>query len=464
MGQLKKKKTELDLWQERLLKMHPTEIELGLDRIQKVFKRLNIKNKALKIVIGGTNGKGSTSAILESILLAAGYQVAVYSSPHLIKYNERFRINGADASDNEIITHLEKVQKEKKQTSLTYFEHTTLAAFSLFNSINLDIWILEVGLGGRLDAVNLIDADCSILTSIDIDHQEYLSNDLETIGAEKAAIFRTNRPAICAEPNPPQSVLNYAREIGCPLWLINKDFNYQVIMQQWRYQGQHMQRSALPYPALRGSNQLTNATAALAALESLRDQIAVPVQDIKKGLLNIRLAGRFQVLPGQPVVILDVAHNPQAMIALAHNLQQIPTSGRTIAVLGMLKDKDIVEALTVLVSRTDIDEWYCVSLDTARGLTANKLSTFVNQAYANQKNVAITEAAFSNHSQKPTVRPRAVSKEKPQVQIKCFDSIQQGYQAAKRHSTVNDKIIVFGSFLTVGPVLALLENTANKPN
>lgn len=451
MGPTNKEPKNLQQWQEYLLALHPTEIDLGLERVRVVYERLNIQSSALKIVVGGTNGKGSTCAILESILLAAGYKVGVYSSPHLVSFNERFRINGSLASDDEVCAHLAAVEALRGDTSLTFFEHTTLAAFHLFAESDLDVWILEIGLGGRLDAVNLIDGDCSVLTQIDVDHQEYLSGDREQIGAEKAAIFRPGRPAICADSAPPQSVLEYAEQISAPLWLMDRDFSYFADMQQWQYRGPHRRRSALPFPALRGANQLPNAATALAVLDALSERLVVPMQDIKQGLLNVHLEGRFQVLPGQPTVILDVGHNPHALSSFAYNLQQMPTTGRTIAVVGMLKDKEVVNALRPLLDHIDL--WLCATISGSRGLDAQALSNYVKEAYATAENPAINQSG-KNAAQRPTVRPRAIAAKPKEPEILCFDSVTEAFDAAQRFGTVNDKIAVFGSFMTVGPVLA----------
>lgn len=454
MGHANYELYNLQQWQEYLLALHPKEIDLGLERVQIVYERLNINSPAIKIVVGGTNGKGSTCALLEAILLAAGYRVGVYSSPHLVAFNERFRINGKLPEDAELCAHLSAVEAQRGTTSLTFFEHTTLAALHLFAQSQLDVWLLEVGLGGRLDAVNVIDGDCSVLTQIDVDHQDYLGADREQIGAEKAAIFRSGRPAICADPNPPQSILDYAKQIQAPLWVMDRDFSVHADMQQWQYRGPIRRRSALPYPALRGANQLPNAATALAVLDALSDRLVVPMQDIKQGLLNVHLEGRFQIVPGQPTVILDVGHNPHALRSLAYNLQQIPTTGRTIAVLGMLKDKEVVHALRPLIH--EIDLWLCASIAGPRGLDAQLLSSFVKQAYTAAENLAINP---STHviSSRPTVRPRTAPTQPKSPEIQCFDSVTQAFQAAQRLSTVNDKIVVFGSFMTVGPVLAQIK-------
>jgi len=457
----------LEQWQDYLLELHPKEIELGLERVRQVYDRmLQPAHQALKIVVGGTNGKGSTCAMLEAILLAAGYRVGVYSSPHLVRFNERFRIQGQPVHDELICQHLQAVEVQRGDVALTFFEFTTLAGLDLFAAADLDVWILEIGLGGRLDAVNIVDADCSILTQIAVDHQDYLGADRESIGAEKAAIFRPDTIAICTDTEPPQSVLKTAQEKGTPLWLLGRDFDYQADSYQWQYKGPNQRRAALPYPALRGNNQLPNACAALAALEALREQLVVPIQDIKQGLIQVSLPGRFQVLPGQPMVILDVAHNPHAVRSLAYNLQQIPTTGRTIAVVGMLKDKEVEAALRQLAGQ--IDRWHCAALPAPRGLNAEKLSTLVKAAMTAPSQPLMENLPLAQHngrsndeqamSEAPRVRPRQVNRSSRPAEVLAYDSVVDAFQAAQQVSTDNDRILVFGSFFTVGPVLAVIED------
>lgn len=309
--------TSLADWLSYLESIHTKTIDMGLARVNEVAARLQLALPMVKIVVGGTNGKGSTCAMLEAILLSAGYKVGLYTSPHLISFNERARVNGAVADDRTLTEHFARVEQVRGSTPLTYFEFTTLAVLSLFDASALDVVVLEVGLGGRLDAVNIVDADCSIVTSVDIDHTDWLGDTRELIAVEKAHIFRAGKPAICSDPVPPASLLAYAADIGCDLWLFGKDFNYSGDRQQWAYGGRSQRRSALAYPALRGANQLLNASAALAALESLRDRIPVPQQAVRIGLSQAALPGRFQIVPGQPTVILDVAHNPHAAAVLS---------------------------------------------------------------------------------------------------------------------------------------------------
>ena len=307
---------KLQDWLQFIESQHPKSIALGLDRVAQVFANLGISLGRPVITVGGTNGKGSTCAMLESILGAAGYRTGLYTSPHLLRYNERVRIAGREADDAVLCEAFAAVESARKNTPLTYFEFGTLAAFWTFASTRIDAAVLEVGLGGRLDAVNLLDADCAVLTSVGIDHVDYLGPDRESIGREKAGIFRPGRPAVVADPDPPFSVLNSQKD----LLLINRDFGYIAETGQWTYWGPGGKRPGLAHPALRGEIQLRNACAAICALDSLRERLPLAAQEIRRGLAEVELAGRFQVLPGRPQVILDVAHNVQAATILARNL------------------------------------------------------------------------------------------------------------------------------------------------
>jgi len=384
---------------------------------------------AVSIVVGGTNGKGSTCAMLESILLAAGYRVGCYTSPHLMQFNERARINGEPASDEQLIEQLEAVDAARGDTSLTWFEFTTLAILRLFERSSLDVVVLEVGLGGRLDAVNIIDADCAIVTCIDIDHAEYLGDTREAIGFEKAHIYRPGRAAICTDPVPPQSLIDYANSIGADLWRFGIDFNYSGDRQQWSYGGRSQRRNSLAYPALRGANQLLNASGALAALESLRARLPVSAQAIRQGLASVELPGRFQVLAGRPAVVLDVGHNPHAAAHLAANLDNMGFFPYTYAVFGMLADKDIDATIAHLRSR--VDHWLCVDLPGPRGTSAADLAARLTKA-----GIVPGEGGDAERT------------------ISCFASPREGLAAARERAGENDRIVVFGSFLTVADVLA----------
>jgi dihydrofolate synthase/folylpolyglutamate synthase len=422
-------------WLNYLESLHPHAIEMGLDRIRTVADRLAFDTSAVKIVVGGTNGKGSTCAMLESIYLAAGYRVGLYTSPHLITFNERARINGEIVSDTSFVEQFEAVERARQDVSLTYIEFTTLAVLNLFAAEKLDVMILEVGLGGRLDAVNIIDADCSIITSVDIDHTDWLGDTRELIGFEKSHIFRQHKPAICSDPAPPKSLLDYASKIEADLWLFGRDFNYSGDRQQWAFAGRTQRRNAMAYPALRGANQLLNASAALAAIEALRESLVVPQQAIRQGLINASLPGRFQILPGQPTIILDVAHNPHAAAVLEKNLGNMGFHPYTYAVFGMLSDKDIESVVKHVAGR--IDHWFCATLPGPRGLSAESLSSKIELA----------------------VRALAVPLDAP-LKISNFDTVEQAYLAARERANLDDRIVVFGSFLTVAGVLNTLNRTS----
>lgn len=416
-------------WLHYLESLHAKTIDLGLERVKDVATRLNLQLDAVKFVVGGTNGKGSTCAMLESILLAAGYKVGLYSSPHLIDFNERARINGELASDTALIEQFVAVEAARGDISLTYFEFTTLVILRLFSQSKLDAIVLEIGLGGRLDAVNIVDADCAIITSVDIDHTDWLGDTREKIGFEKAHIFRAGRPSICSDPVPPASLLEHAAAIGADLWLFGKDFNYSGDRQQWAYGGRQQRRSALAYPALRGANQLLNASAALAALESVRDRLSIPQQAVRLGLLQASLPGRFQILPGQSTVILDVAHNPHAAAVLAQNLDSMGFHPYTHAVFGMLNDKDVAGVVQKMGTR--IDHWYCAGLPGPRGLSPQSLVDQVQQHL-----------------------PKAGAGEAPTVQG-CADPVS-AFALARERAAEGDRIVVFGSFLTVAAILQSL--------
>ncbi|MGN6580998.1 MAG: bifunctional tetrahydrofolate synthase/dihydrofolate synthase [Bordetella sp.] len=422
--------TPLDGWLHYLEVLHAKPIDLGLQRVSEVARRLDIRLDAVKFVVGGTNGKGSTCAMLEAMLLAAGYKVGLYTSPHLIHFNERVRINGELVTDKALVEQFHAIETARAEISLSYFEYTTLAALRLFAQSGLDAVVLEVGLGGRLDAVNIVDADCSVITSVDLDHMDYLGDTREAIGFEKAHIYRAGRPAICSDPVPPQSLLDYADKIGADLWLFGRDFNYSGDRQQWAYGGRSQRRSALAYPALRGANQLLNAAAAMAALESVRQRLPVPQQAVRLGLAQAVLPGRFQILPGQPLVILDVAHNPHAAAVLAQNLDNMGYHPYTYAVFGMLSDKDLAGVVAKLGSR--IDHWYCAGLPGARGMPGEALAERVRAA------LPVTPAG----------------EDAPGVQA-CQDPAA-AYAAARKRAGENDRILVFGSFLTVSAVMQAL--------
>ena len=419
----------LDDWLRHLEQAHPVGIDMGLDRINRVKDALALHFDALVFTVGGTNGKGSTCALLESILLAASYKVGCHTSPHFLKFNERARVNGEMVSDELLLEHFNIVEVARASLpdapSLTYFEFTTLAIMHLFSKAGLDAVILEVGLGGRLDAVNMIDADCAIVTSIDLDHMDYLGDTREKIAFEKAGIFRSDKPAICGDPVPPQSLIDHAEAIGADLWIMGRDFNFQGDKQQWGWAGRNKRFSGLGYPALRGANQLLNASAAIAALIAVRDRLPVGAQEIRNGMAWVELPGRFQVLPGQPTIILDVAHNPHASAALAQNLENMAYHPYTIAVFGAMADKDIAGVLKPMLDKVDF--WYFCDLPTSRAASAEDLAKEL-------KALGFKESKDSG--------------------IETFKSPELAYQAALKKAGEGDRISVFGSFFTVAGVLA----------
>ncbi len=419
----------LDQWLSRLEAMHPKAIDLGLERVATVGQRLGLHFDCPVITVGGTNGKGSTCAMLESILLQGGYRVGLYTSPHILKFNERARINGHSATDAQLCAAFAQVEAVRGEVSLTYFEFTTLAILKLFANAGLDAVVLEVGLGGRLDAVNIIDADVAIVTSVDLDHMEFLGDTREKIGFEKAGIFRRGHAAICGDPSPPQSLIDHANAIGADLWLFGRDFNYSGDRQQWNYGGRTMRRNSLAYPSLRGANQLLNASAALAALEALRERLPLGAQEVRSGLVLVELPARFQVLPGRPSVILDVAHNPHAAATLAQNLDNMGFHPYTFAVFGAMADKDIAGILAQLGDR--IDHWYVCDLPLPRAASAETLAA------------AVRAAGFRENDQVGAERS-----------VRCFPSPAEAYAAARNHAGENDRIAVFGSFLTVAGVMS----------
>ncbi|MGH8797365.1 MAG: bifunctional tetrahydrofolate synthase/dihydrofolate synthase [Caldimonas sp.] len=416
--------TTLDEWLARCERMHPKEIDLTLDRVRQVKERLALGFEAPVIVVAGTNGKGSTCAMLESIALQAGYRVGLYSKPHLVHFEERCRVNGAMVAGTDLLPHFAAVEAARGEVSLTYFEFTLLAITRLLASLPLDLVILEVGLGGRFDAVNAFDSDCAVITSIDIDHAEFLGSDRESIGREKAGVMRAGRPVVVSDPVPPQSVLDEAVRVGAELWRFGRDFNYGGDKQQWNWTGRAHRFNSLGYPALRGANQLLNAAGALAAFEALRERVPITAQAVRTGLAVVDLPGRFQIVPGQPTLILDVAHNPHAVATLAQNLDQMGFYPRTHAVFGAMRDKDIAAILARIAPL--VDRWYFTDLPTARAASTADLVQHLHQL-ASAGPVA---AEVSRHADPAAALAAALDDADPA-----------------------DRIVVFGSFYTVGGVL-----------
>ena len=420
----------LDAWLAYLETLHPKAIAMGLDRVRAVMTRLDARISCPVVTVAGTNGKGSTCGMLDSVLRCAGYACALYTSPHLTHYNERVRIRGREATDAELLAAFNAVEDARVATPgdgatptlLTYFEFGTLAALWLFARAELDALVLEVGLGGRLDAVNIVDATVSVLTSVAIDHTDYLGSTREDIGREKAGIFRPGRAAVCADAHPPASVVARAEEIGARLLRIGRDYGFVNEGTQWKYWGPGGERFGLPFPALRGAYQLGNAATVFAVIDLLRDVLPVRGGALREGLLTVELPGRLQVLPGRPTIVLDVAHNPHAAGVLANELGAMGFSANTTAVFGMFADKDV--AGVVVAMKPHIDRWFVASLPGPRGASADVLRELLLTS-------GVTASA-----------------------VRIFSDIASAYAAARENAGEADIIVVFGSFLTVAAVLA----------
>ncbi|MBC7957924.1 MAG: bifunctional tetrahydrofolate synthase/dihydrofolate synthase [Cytophagales bacterium] len=416
--------TTLAEWLAHCERLHPKDIDMGLARSEAIKQRLGLEFKVPVITVAGTNGKGSTCTMLESIGLQAGYKVGLYIKPHFVHFEERCRVNGSMVSAAELLPHFEAVEKARGDMALTYFEFTTMAILRLLSQAELDMVILEVGLGGRLDTVNVVDTDCAVITSIALDHMEYLGPDRESIGREKAAIMRPGKPAVFSDPVPPLSVAAYAQEVGADLWQIGRDFNYSGDKQQWGWAGRSKRFNSLAYPALRGANQLLNASGALAAFEALRERLPITAQAVRNGLAMLELPGRFQIVPGQPTLVLDVAHNPHAVGALFENLDQMGFFPRTHAVFGAMADKDLTAILTRMAPL--VDHWHFCDLPIPRAATADQLKS-LHDSLGLRGPGPVTTACHANPS--------------------------EALRAAVAAADPADRIVVFGSFYTVGGVL-----------
>jgi len=416
----------LDQWLAHCAAMHPTEIDLSLERVVEVRARLGIEFKVPLITVAGTNGKGSTCAMLEAIALQAGYRVGLYAKPHLVHFEERCRVDGRMVDAAQLLPHFEAVEAARGEITLSIFEFTTLAIARLLSQAPLDLVILEVGLGGRFDAVNAFDADCAVITSIDLDHMEFLGPDRESIGREKAGIMRAGKPVVVSDPVPPRSVVAQAEQIGADLWLFGRDFNYAGDRQQWNWAGRERRYNGLAYPALRGANQLLNAAGALAAFEAMRAVLPITAQAVRNGFALVELPGRFQIVAGQPTLVLDVAHNPHSVAALAQNLDQMGFHPRTHAVFGAMRDKDVAAILARMVPL--VDAWHFTDLPLPRAASAQELAGI--------------HAACKAKAPGPAP-----------VTVQCHPDPQAALAAALAAADPADRIIVFGSFYTVGGVL-----------
>ena len=423
-------------WLSYIESLHPKSIAMGLDRVNQMIERLALYPKFAIITVAGTNGKGSTCAMLAEMYQQAGYQVGCYSSPHLLRYNERVRVNGIEAADADLCLAFEAVDAARNiddAIALTYFEVGTLAAVWHFMQVPLDVVILEIGLGGRLDAVNAFEPDCAIVTSVDLDHQEFLGDTREAIGFEKAGVYRANKPAILGDANPPVSLVQHAQNIKAQLGQIQQDFGYQLSQSSWQFIAHGAERYTLPLPALKGDYQLSNAACAVAAVEALQYKLPVAIDAMTNALRQVKLSGRFQLVQTKPNVILDVAHNPHAAKALAINLKQSRAShSQVLAVFAMLADKDMSGVIAALMGEVDV--WYVASIGHVRGASARQLAAHV----------------------------RAIN---PNARVQLFDTTVQAFKQACidietcNDVNENDKIVVFGSFFTVSAVMQVLDSS-----
>lgn len=407
------------------------EIEMGLARVGAVRDQMGLKPVCPLIVVGGTNGKGSVCAYLTQIYHEAGYRVGTLTSPHLLRFNERIAINGEAVADDLIVSAFEHIETARAEIPLTYFEFNTLAAVDVFIRQQVDVMILEVGLGGRLDAVNIFDADVAVITSVDLDHEAFLGDTVEKVAFEKAGIMRAGKPVICAQIPVPHSLSSHAAEVGADLLLPGRDFDcHKMEMQQWSYRfhpqesslytGEHA-RHALPIPVLRGNFQLSNAACALTVLECLSERLPLDIGAIKRGLLRVRHPGRFQVLPGRPVTVLDVGHNPHAARALRSSLIALPYAEKRMAVFSMLADKDIDAVLEII--KDQFDCWLIAPLALPRGMT-----------------IQVLQEKFIQHNI---------------TAVTAYPDVKKAYQAALSEAGENDRIVVFGSFHTVAEIIDL---------
>lgn len=419
----------LNQWLEWQTQLHHKSVDLGLERVAGVWQRLNQQYFSASppafftISVAGTNGKGSSVAMLESILLAAGYRLGCYTSPHLVRYNERIRVDGAPVADTDLCEAFEAIDQSRAGISLSYFEFSTLAALYLFARAGIEVAVLEVGLGGRLDAVNIIDADAALVCAIGLDHQEWLGDTRETIGLEKAGIFRPAQQAVFSGRDMPASIADYAAKLGTRLLVAGTDFSWQVAADSastWTFTPVQGPPLALPLPQLRGEHQLDNAAGVVALLQSVKQRLPVALQALRQGLLECRLQGRFEVIQQRIPVIVDVAHNPQSMAALSANLQRFMRRGRLLAVIGMLRDKAVAESLAEIADQ--VDAWFVFSTPGERGLTAENLAATIRQ----------------------------LSAETP---LEVFTTLAEACDCALQWANDDDAMLVSGSFVTAGEFL-----------
>lgn len=411
--------SSLQAWLQYQEGLHASAIDMGLARVSAVRDAMGLQPDFPVIIVGGTNGKGSVCAMLSTMLSRGGFKVGTYTSPHIIRYNERIAIDMQPVADQRIVDSFAAINDARGDTSLSYFEFGTLAAMHTFMAEGVDVAVLEVGLGGRLDAVNIFEPAVSVVVSVDLDHQAYLGDTRELVGFEKAGIFRAGKVAICADPNPPQSLLEHAAQLGAELKLVGRDFGITRMDNQWSFHMGDVHKHALPIPALRGEYQMVNAAAALAALEAVKAWLPVGIGAIKRGLLEVDWPGRFQVLPGRPLTILDVGHNPHAARALADSLKRMAFASQRIAVFSMLADKDMAAVVGLL--KDEFDVWLVGGLDMPRGRSADDIA-----------------------SELEALGVRGVSR---------YETVPLAWDAALSQAGENDRIVVFGSFHTVAEVM-----------
>jgi dihydrofolate synthase/folylpolyglutamate synthase len=415
--------TRLDDWLAWQQAVHPRAIDLGLDRVARVLARTGWGGARQPVItVGGTNGKGSCVALLDALLRAGGYRVGTFTSPHLVDYRERICLDGAWATEASLIAAFERIADALGGDSLTFFEFNTLAALLVFESAAPDAIVLEVGLGGRLDAVNVVDPDVAVVVSVALDHMEFLGPDVESIGREKAGIFRRGRPAVCGMAEPPRSLVDAAALLPADLQLLGRDFHgIECADGHWNYADARGRIDGLPMPALAGVAQVGNAATALAALRALEQRLPLDRAAVARGLRDVRLPGRFQRVtdPRGFEWVFDVAHNPAAAAVLAANLRCFPARGRTFALCGMLADKDVAAVLGQL--RDGFDGWWAASTEGPRGLSDAALADVAARAGIN---------------------------------MRLGGRVTDALRSAAAAASPGDRIVVFGSFHTVGPALS----------
>lgn len=417
-------------WQETL---HPQTIDLGLTRVKRVLERMHLLDASkLTISVAGTNGKGSCVAMLDAILRAGGYRVGIYTSPHLLKYNERIRIDGEPVSDERIMAAFTRIEQARAGVSLSFFEFGTLAALDLFREENLDVRILEVGLGGRLDAVNIVDADVALMASIDIDHSEWLGHTREAIGLEKAGIARKDRPVVLGDPNVPSAVLDYLKALGALVYRQGVDFHGRPEPDGWRFEDRDGGiEDRLPWPSIPGDHQILNAAAVLQCLRLIEGRFPISPTVMAQGLQAVLLPGRFQRFDGTIPVLLDVAHNPEAVTTLKKHLLKYYPTVRVRAVFAVMRDKDIQQMVGIIGGL--IEAWYLAPLRMQRAATPEEIAEILHNAGVEKV-------------------------------MAGFDDVPRAVKAAQEASSPGDMVLVFGSFFLVSDYLALVAGQGGEGN